>query len=231
MSTLIECKDLNHSYGKKKALEDVSFTIEPGRIIGLFGPNGCGKTTLIKILCGMTRDESSSVNICGKPVGKESKSVVSYSPDRIMYKQDSKITDILDLYEMMYDDFDREKAENIMKELGITPEEQVGKLSKGNAEKLQIILTMSRNARLFILDEPFTGVDPVARESIIRILLQNISEDASVLLSTHQIGDIEQILDDAIFMKEGRIVFHKSVEELRDETGKSLADTYMEEYR
>ncbi|MCR5441618.1 MAG: ABC transporter ATP-binding protein, partial [Lachnospiraceae bacterium] len=202
-----------------------------GRIVGLFGPNGSGKTTLIKILTGMIHDESGSVVICGNPVGERSKALVSYSPDRVVYSAGSKVSDLLDMYELMYEDFDRQKAEKSLEEFKITGEDIVGKLSKGNAEKLQIILTMSRNARLYILDEPFDGVDPVAKENIIRIVLKNIAEESSMLISTHQIDEIEQILDEAIFIRDGKILFHKPVDDLRDETEKSLIDTYKEEFR
>ena len=231
MSTLVECKSLSHSYGKKKALDDINLTICSGRIVGLFGPNGSGKTTLIKILTGMIHDESGSVVICGNPVGEISKALVSYSPDRVVYSAGSKVSDLLDMYELMYEDFDKGIAEENLKKLNIEKEDYVGKLSKGNAEKVQILLTMSRKARLFILDEPFNGVDPVAKEGIIKIMLGCVPEDSSLLISTHQIGDVEQALDEAVFINEGKILFHRSVEEIRSETGRSLAETYMEEFR
>ena len=179
----------------------------------------------------MMHDESGSVVICGNPVGERSKALVSYSPDRIAYDRGSKVSDLLDIYKMMFDDFDRQKAENSLEEFKINTSDIVGKLSKGNAEKLQIILTMSRNAKLYILDEPFNGVDPVAKENIIKVVLKNFPEDSSMLISTHQIDEIEQILDEAIFIRDGKILFHKPVDELRDETGKSLIDTYKEEFR
>ncbi|MBP3754069.1 MAG: ABC transporter ATP-binding protein [Lachnospiraceae bacterium] len=231
MSTIVECNNLSHSYGKSLALDDISLRIESGKIVGLFGPNGSGKTTLIKMLTGMIHDETGAVTICGNPVGEKSKAVVSYSPDRVAYRPDSKITGLLDMYELMYDDFDRNNAEDSLKELGIGTEEYVGKLSKGSAEKLQIILTMSRKAKFYILDEPINGVDPVSKENIIKIMLGNVPDKSSIMISTHQIEEIEQVLDEAIFIKEGKIVFHKSVDELREETGKSLLDAYKEEFR
>ena len=231
MSTIVECNHLSHSYGKNLALDNISLKIESGKIVGLFGPNGSGKTTLIKILTGMIHDETGAVTILGNHVGEKSKAVVSYSPDRVAYKSDSKIADLLYMYELMYEDFDRSNAESSLKELGIETDGYVGKLSKGSAEKLQIILTMSRKAKLYILDEPFNGVDPVAKENISKIMLRNVPEDSSIMISTHQIDEIEQVLDDAIFIKEGKIVLHRSVDELRDETGKSLIDAYKEEFR
>ena len=157
--------------------------------------------------------------------------MVSYSPDRVVYSAGSKVSDLLDMYELMYEDFDKGIAEENLKKLNIEKEDYVGKLSKGNAEKVQILLTMSRKARLFILDEPFNGVDPVAKEGIIKIMLGCVPEDSSLLISTHQIGDVEQALDEAVFINEGKILFHRSVEEIRSETGRSLAETYMEEFR
>ena len=231
MSTILECKGLSYSYGKKKALDDVSFSIESGRIVGLFGPNGSGKTTLIKILAGMMHDENGAVSVCGNPVGAKSKAVVSYSPDRMPYRNDQKIADILGSYAFMFEDFDRKEAEKSLEELGIHSDDIIGKLSKGNSEKLQVIIAMSRKAKLYILDEPFNGIDPVARESVVKIMLRMVPEESSLILSTHQIGDIEQILDEAIFLKEGKIVLQKSVDEIRDEKGQSLADAYMEEFR
>ncbi|MBO4882852.1 MAG: ABC transporter ATP-binding protein [Lachnospiraceae bacterium] len=231
MSTLVECRNLSHMYGKNKALENINLTIGSGKIVGLFGPNGSGKTTLIKKLTGMIHDETDAISICGNSVGEKSKALVSYSPDRIAYNKGSRIIDLLGMYEIMFDDFDRQRAEGALEEFKIDRSDIVGKLSKGNAEKLQIILTMSRNAKLYILDEPFNGVDPVAKENIIRIVLKNIAEDSSMLISTHQIDEIEQILDEAIFIRDGKILFHKPTDELRDETGKSLIDTYKEEFR
>jgi ABC-2 type transport system ATP-binding protein len=231
MSTILECKGLSYSYGKKKALDGVSFTIDSGKIVGLFGPNGSGKTTLIKILAGMIHNENGTVSICGNPVGAKSKAVVSYSPDRMPYRNDQKISAILDAYDTMFEDFDRKEAEKSLEELGIHSDDIIGKLSKGNSEKLQIIIAMSRKAKLYILDEPFNGIDPVARESVVKIMLRMVPEESSLILSTHQIGDIEQILDEAIFIRDGKIVLQKTVDEIRDEKGQSLADAYMEEFR
>ena len=231
MSTILECTDLDHSYGKKQALKNISLTVESGKIVGLFGPNGSGKTTLIKMIAGMIHDENKCIRVCGEPVGEKTKAVMSYSPDRMVLGQDRKVSGLLDMYELMYEDFDRGNAEENMKKLNIEKDDYVGKLSKGNAEKVQILLTMSRKAKLFVLDEPFNGVDPVARESIIKLMLGCVPEASSLLISTHQIGDIEQILDEAVFIKEGQILFHRSVDEIRSGTGRSLTETYMEEFR
>lgn len=231
MSVILECNDLSHKYGKKTALDDVSFQIESGKIIGLFGPNGSGKTTLIKLIVGLIQDEKGSIRINGEAVGEKTKAIVSYSPDKPAFKEDRKVSDLLDFYELMYDDFDRGKAEAALSGLGIRTSEFIGKMSKGSGEKVQILLVMSRKAKLYVLDEPFAGIDPVARETVIKIMLQNMPEDASLLLSTHHIQETEQILDEAIFLKEGKLVFHKSVEELREENGQSLNEAYMEVFR
>ena len=231
MSTILECNGLSHKYGKKTALDNVSFRVESGKIVGIFGPNGCGKTTLMKILTGMIHDKNGAVNICGNAVSEKTKAVVSYSPDSFAFKSDRKVSDIIEAYETIYEDFDGETAQKSLEELGIYTKDIVGKLSKGNCEKLQIILTMSRHARLYILDEPFNGVDPVARENIIRIMLEKVPEDSSLLLSTHQISEIENILDEALFLKDGRLIFDGSIDELRDKNGHSLTDAYMEEFR
>lgn len=231
MSTILECRDLTYTYGKKTALEKVNLNLENGKIIGLFGPNGSGKTTLIKLITGMLCDDNKSIRICGDEVGDKTKAVISYSPDRVPFRKDKRVRDLIDMYELMYEDFDRKTAEEKIQELKIDNSDHVGKLSKGNAEKVQILLTMSRKAGLYILDEPFNGVDPVARESIIKIMLGCVPEDSSLLISTHQIGDVEQILDEAVFIKEGKILFHRSVDEIREETGRSLAEEYMEEFR
>lgn len=231
MSVLLECNNLSHKYGRKKALDDVSFQIESRKIVGLFGPNGSGKTTLIKMIVGLLQDEKQAIKIDGDPVGENTKAKVSYSPDRLAFKSDRKVSDLLDFYELMYDDFDREHAEEVLAGLGIDTSEYIGKMSKGTGEKTQIILVMSRKAKLYVLDEPFAGIDPVARETVIKIMLQNMPEDASLLLSTHHIQETEQILDEAIFIKDGKLAFHKSVEELREESGRSLSDAYMEVFR
>ena len=231
MSVLLECDHLSHKYGSKTALDDVSFCIESGKIIGLFGPNGSGKTTLIKHIVGLLQDENKAIKICGEPVAETTKSMVSYSPDRLAFKGERKVSDLLDFYELMFDDFKRADAETSLAELGIETNEFVGKLSKGTGEKMQIILVMSRKAKLYVLDEPFAGIDPVARETVIRIMLKNMPEDASLIISTHNIQETEQILDEAIFIRDGRIVLQKSVEVLREESGRSLNEEYMEVFR
>ena len=231
METILECKGLSHKYGKKEVLSDISFNVNAGKIVGLFGPNGSGKTTLIKLITGMICDKEKCITVCGNVVGEKTKCIVSYSPDRVSYRKESKVGELLDMYGLMYEDFDRERAKKNLDVLKINLPDLVGKLSKGNAEKLQIVLTMSRKAKLYVLDEPFNGVDPVSKESIIKIMLEMMTDDSSLIISTHQIGEIEQMLDEAIFIKDGNILFHKSVEDIRSETGKSLADTYMGEYR
>jgi len=231
MSTILECKDLTHSYGKKIALNRVSLTLQSGKIVGLFGPNGSGKTTLIKMIAGMIHDEGKCIKVCGEEIGERSKALVSYSPDGTPFGSNRKVSELLDMYELMYEDFDRKSAEEKLQELDIKLADHVGKLSKGNAEKLGIVLTMTRKAGLFLLDEPFNGVDLVARERIIGLMIGCIPESSSLIIATHQIGEIEAMLDEAIFIKEGSILFHRSVDEIRFENGRSLAEEYMEEFR
>jgi len=231
MSTILECKDLDFSYGKKHVLKNISLNIESGKIIGLFGPNGSGKTTLIKMIAGMIHDESKCIKVCGEEIGERSKALVSYSPDGMSFRSDRKVSELLDMYDFMYEDFDRKSAEEKLQELDIKLADHVGMLSGGNAEKLRIVLTMTRKAGLFLLDEPFNGVDLVAREKIIGLMIGSIPEDSSLVIATHQIGEIEQMLDEAIFIKEGSILFHRSVDEIRSENGRSLAEEYMEEFR
>lgn len=231
MSDLLKVEHLTKYYTAKStvaALCDVNLTIPRGRIIGLLGPNGSGKTTLIKIVNGLLQPSSGSVLINGKKPGPESKAVVSYLPDRPCLPEGKTIKDIVDFYRDFYDDFEPERAYDMLAMLKINPEAQIRVLSKGTKEKAMLIMVMSRRAQLYILDEPIAGVDPAARDYIISTIINNYSEDASVIISTHLISDVEPVLDDAIFIKNGRIEMESSVEELREKEGKSL-DAYFRE--
>ena len=207
MSTILEYSHVTKQFGSMYALSDVSLTIEPGHIIGLLGPNGSGKTTLIKLACGLLVPSSGSVTVCGGPVGPESKARISYLPDKNYLSQWMKVSQIIDLFHDFYDNFDRNKAYEMLKRLNINPTQKLKTLSKGTREKVQLILVMSRNADLYLLDEPIGGVDPAARDYILQTILTNYNENGSILISTHLIADVEQVLDQIIFLKNGGCYF------------------------
>ena len=225
---LIQCQDLHKRYGRKEALCGVNLRLESGKIVGLLGPNGSGKTTLIKILNGLLKPDQGMVTIDGEEPGIHTKSVISYLPDKPYFADWMKITDLLELFEDFYEDFDRARAEKMCQELGIDTKLKMKTLSKGNKEKVQLVLVMSRAAQLYLLDEPIAGVDPAARDYILKTIIQDYSEDASILLSTHLIADVEQLLDDVIFLKDGQIILSSSVEEIRDTRHQSV-DSYFRE--
>lgn len=225
---LIKCEGLVKKYGSMTALSNFSIEIPEGRIIGILGPNGSGKTTFIKSLCGVLTPEAGTIRIDGKEVGIESKKVVSYLPERPYFSSAIRVRDTLDFFEDFYEDFDRKAALQMLSSLQIDLKSKIGSLSKGTREKLQLVLVMSRRAKIYLLDEPIGGVDPAARDFILKTILTNYSEDASVLISTHLISDVEKVLDDVIFIKQGRLVLHKSVDEIRSEEKKSVDMLFRE---
>ena len=231
MRHLIEVSHLSKYYGKKAALNNVSLTLEPGKIIGLLGPNGSGKTTLIKVLNGLLKDIKGEVMIHGQKPGKSTKAIISYLPDDDYFSDWMKAEDAVQLFKDFYKDFDADKASSLMERLSIDPKQRIKTMSKGQKEKFQLSLVMSRNALVYIFDEPIGGVDPAAREVILDIILNNYSEDSLVLISTHLITDIEKIFDEVIFLKEGEVVLHRNVEELRSETGKSVDELFREVFK
>lgn len=228
MNELLKCESLTKRYGRNTALSDFSLEIPAGRIIGLLGPNGSGKTTLIKTLAGVLAADSGKALICGNEIGIKSKKVVSYLPERPYFSASLKVKDTLKFFEDFYEDFRRDVAEKMLQTLQISPESKIGSLSKGTREKVQLVLVMSRKAKLYLLDEPMGGVDPAARDFILKTILTNYSEDASVLISTHLISDVEQVLDDVVFVKQGKMVLHKSVDEIRMEEKKSVDALFRE---
>lgn len=228
MERLVICEDLCKKYGKKQALDHISFEIDPGQIVGLLGPNGSGKTTLIKMMNGLLSKDEGSILIHNKPVGLESKKIVSYLPERSYFPDYIRVSGAVDFFEAFYEDFRRERAEQMLQSLGIDMKARFKTLSKGTREKLQLVLVMSREAKLYLLDEPIGGVDPAARDYIMKTILNNYQEDASIIISTHLISDIEKILDDIIFIKEGRILLHQRADELRQERGKSVDQVFRE---
>lgn len=229
MNGLVEIVGVTKAYDAQHvAVDNVTLTLPKGKIIGLLGPNGSGKTTLIKMMNGLLTPTSGSICIAGHEVGVGSKARVAYLPDRTYLANNQKIKDILDYFADFYADFSKEKALEMLKNLQIDPDAKMKTLSKGTREKVQLILVMSRNADLYILDEPIAGVDPAARDYILRTIISNYNPQATVLISTHLIGDIEQVLDEVIFMRYGQLVLYTSVDIIREEKGKSV-DAYFRE--
>ena len=225
---LIVCAGLTKTYGSVKARDNLNLSLSGGRFVGLLGPNGSGKTTLIKLINGLIQPTSGSVLVDGQAPGVHTHSVVSYLPDWAYLNDWMRVCDLIDFYADFYADFDRVKANEMLSTLNIQPLNRLKTLSKGTKEKVQLILTMSRKAKLFLLDEPIAGVDPAARDYILNTILSNYSEDASVLLSTHLIADIERVLDEVIFLKNGVMTLHESVDTIREEHGKSVDMLFRE---
>lgn len=230
-NNLIETNNLSKSYGKTAALKNVSLTLSSGKIIGLLGPNGSGKTTLIKIINGLLKDYSGSLQIDDHNVGAYTKGIVSYLPDTDYFSDWMKAKDALSIFDEMYADFNLEKAMTLMKRLDLSIDKRIKTMSKGQKEKFQLVLVMSREAKIYVLDEPIAGVDPAAREVILDIILNNYTEDSLVLLSTHLITDIEKIFDEVIFIKDGQVVLHENAETLRVEKGQSIDEIFREVFR
>ena len=228
---LIECRGLYKSYGLRPALSGVDLEVGPGRIVGLLGPNGSGKTTLIKLLCGLLQPTTGWLAVDGQAVGPYTKSVVSYLPDRMYFADWMKASDLFDLFRDFYSDFQYEKAIDMCRSLGVDPGDRLKSMSKGTKEKVQLVLVMARNARLYLLDEPIAGVDPAARDFILRTILTNYNEEGTVLISTHLISDVEKVLDEAIILKEGKIMLHATVDDIREREGKSVDALFREIFR
>ena len=228
---LIQCQDVWKYYGRKEALRGLDFQLSGGRIVGLLGPNGSGKTTLMKVLNGLLRPEKGVVLIDGEEPGIYTKSVVSYLPDKTYFADWMKVSDLFDLFQDFYEDFDREKAEQMCETLQIQTNQKMKILSKGTREKVQLILVMSRSAKLYLLDEPIAGVDPAARDYILSTILNNYDENATILISTHLISDIENILDEVLFLKDGQLKLQSSVDEIRLTEGTSVDALFREVFK
>lgn len=231
MSTLLECKDLTKNYGHKTALDHISLSIESGHIIGLLGPNGSGKTTLIKLINGLLTPTSGSIYMKQNPIGVESKKCISYLPDHTYLNMNQRVCDIITFFEDFYADFESQRAYDMLEKLQIDPKTRLKTMSKGTKEKVQLILVMSRRADLYILDEPIAGVDPAARDYILDVILSNYDPEASILISTHLIADIENILDEVIFIQDGQIKLTSSVDDIRMKQGKSVDALFREVFR
>ena len=227
---ILECENLSKNYGSVKALDNLTLKIESGKIVGLLGPNGHGKTTLIKTLSGLLSKDKGKVLIDGKRIGVGTKKIVSYLPERSYLSPEMKIKEVVSFFQEFYEDFDAKKADAMLGELSLDKESKLKSLSKGNREKVQLIMVMSRKAKLYLLDEPMGGVDPAARDYILKTIISNYSEDATVIISTHLIQDVEQILDEVVFLKEGKVMLHSDVDELRMEKEKSVDALFREVY-
>lgn len=228
---LLEIKNVSKSYGRKKALDSINLTIESGKIIGLLGPNGSGKTTLIKLINDLLKPDHGEILINGKPIGIESKRVISYLPERTYLSMDMKVNELIRYFEDFYEDFDSAKAYELLEHLHLNAEDKLKTMSKGMKEKVQLILVMSRRADLYILDEPIGGVDPASRDYILDTILTNFNENASIILSTHLISDIERVLDEVVFIKDGKMVRHTDSDTLRTETGKTIDELFREDFK
>ena len=222
-NTVLYVDQVRKSYGKKRVLKNMSFSIEKGKIVGFLGPNGCGKTTLVKLINGLMPVTDGVILVGGKKIGKETKAMVSYLPERTYLNNWMKVKDILDFFEDLFEDFDRQRAEQMFSDMKIGLNEKLKNLSKGTKEKVQLVLVMSRQADLYILDEPIAGVDPAARSYIMKTILTNLPEDL--------ISDIETICDEVIFVNDGSVVLHEETEALREKYGKSIDAIFREEFR
>ena len=231
MSELLRCENLTKQYGSLTALNSINLTVTSGKIIGLLGPNGSGKTTLIKLINGLLTPTSGSLYVTGDFPGPETKTRVAYLPDTIYLNSWMTVDQIVKMFTDFYEDFRPALAYSMLSQFGITPSVKLKTLSKGNKEKVCLILVMSRNAKLYVLDEPIAGVDSATRDYIMSVIINNYNPDSSVIISTHLISDIEQVLDEVIFIQNGNILLQRSVDEIREENGKSVDELFREVFK
>ncbi len=231
MSELLKCENLTKCYGNFRALNSINLSLGSGKIVGLLGPNGSGKTTLIKLMNGLLTPTSGELLIDGKKPGPETKALVAYLPDNTYLNSWMTVEKIVNYFVDFYEDFRPDLAYQMFEKLDISPKTRLKALSKGNKEKVCLILVMSRNAKLYVLDEPIAGVDPAARDYVISTIINNYNPDATVLISTHLIADIEQVLDEVIFIQNGEILLQKTVDDIREENGKSVDELFREVFR
>lgn len=228
---LVECRGLTKYFSSKIALDNVELEISRGKVVGLLGPNGSGKTTLIKIMNGLIKPTFGEIRIAGHKPGPYTKSVVSYLPDRTYFADWMTVNDILDMFGDFYGDFDRKKAESMCCAMNIGIYDRIKTMSKGTKEKVQLIVVMSRKAELYLLDEPIAGVDPAARDYILTTIINNYNEEGTVIISTHLISDIERILDEVIFIRDGVVMRHEAVDDIKEKEGKSIDDVFKDTFR
>ncbi|MEG1448575.1 MAG: ABC transporter ATP-binding protein [Oscillospiraceae bacterium] len=231
MNSILKCTDLNKRYGKKQALSNLNINIESGKIVGLLGPNGSGKTTLIKTAAGILTPTSGNIEICGLPIGIASKKLVSYLPERTYLDENMSVINTINFFGDFYDNFDKEKAFDMLSRLGLSTTDKIKAMSKGTKEKLQLVLVMSRKAKLYLLDEPLGGVDPAARDFILETIISNYSQDGSVIISTHLIYDIEKYLDEVCFIKNGCQIMHTTVDDIRENKETSVDNLFREMFK
>ncbi len=231
MEELLICKNVNKNYGNKKVLKNINFSIPRGKIIGLLGKNGTGKTTLIKLINDLLTLDSGEILIDGKKIGVESKKIISYLPERTYLDKSMTVNEVIDMFSEFYDNFDSKKARKLLKDLKLDVNSKLSKMSKGMQEKVQLVLVMSRKALLYILDEPLGGVDPATRDYILDTILTNFNEGASVIISTHLIADIERILDEVIFIDNGKIELIENADKLREKEGASIDEIFRRKFK
>ena len=228
---ILTCENLSKRYGAVQALDSINLDLQPGRIIGLLGPNGSGKSTLIKLANGLLTPTSGRILIDGKAPGIESKKIVSYLPERTYLANWMSVSQLLDYFQDFYEDFDRQRALTMLNHLKIDEKQRIKQMSKGTREKVQLILVMSRRAKLYLLDEPIGGVDPAARDYILQTIIGNYEPNAAVIISTHLIADVEQLLDEVIFISNGHILRHTPVDTIREEMGMTVDALFREEFK
>lgn len=231
MEELLICKGVNKNYGDKKVLKDVNFSIPRGKIIGLLGKNGAGKSTLIKLINDLLTLDSGEILIDGMKIGVESKKIISYLPERTYLDKSMTVNEVIDMFSEFYDNFDSKKARKLLKDLKLDVNSRLSKMSKGMQEKVQLLLVMSRKALLYILDEPLGGVDPATRDYILDTILTNFNEGASIIISTHLIADIERILDEVIFIDNGKIYLIENADKLREKEKASIDEIFRRKFK
>ena len=231
MSNILKCTALDRSFGSLKAIDNINLDIEEGKIVGLLGPNGAGKTTLLKMMNGLLQPDNGEIRICEMKPGVRTKRLVSYLPDRMYFADWMKVGDIVELFEDFYTDFNKTKSTEMCRVLGLDSNQIIKTLSKGTKEKMQLMLVMSREARLYLLDEPIGGVDPATRDFILKTIITNYAEHSSVLISTHLISDVEQILDEVIFLQKGRIILQDTVDNIREKNKMSVDALFRDMFK
>ena len=231
MESILEFKNITKQYGNKTALDNITLSIPRGSIVGLLGPNGSGKTTMLKLATGLLQPTKGEVFACGFKPGAESKDLVAYQSDKVYLNDWMNVNDLMNMLDDFYTNFNKDKALDMLKSLNINPKDRLKEMSKGTKEKVQLITTMCRDVQLYLLDEPIGGVDPAARDYILNTIISNYQENATVIISTHLIADVEPVLNHILFLKEGRIVRQGDVDDVREETGKSIDALFREEFR
>lgn len=231
MSSLVSFNNVSKNYDKKQALNQINLNIEKGKVIGLLGPNGSGKSTMIKLINGLLQPNEGEILIDGDKPGVKTKAIVSYLPERTYFNDWMKVKELINFFEDFYEDFDRVKAEKMLEDLKISKESKLKQLSKGTKEKVQLILVMARNAKLYVLDEPIGGVDPAARDYILKTIIKNYTEDSTIIIATHLIQEVENICDDIIFLSSGEIVLEGNIDDIRAEKGKSIDQLFREVFK